>query len=100
MPTRRESIAELLERTSYPMTVHDICQSLDIRQRSAVYEDLEHIARSLKIQEKELLVEPARCANCSYVFKVGTSVKKPSKCPRCRSEWIMAQGFLIRPKKS
>ncbi len=99
MPTRREAIAELLERTSYPMNIDDICQALDIRQRSGVHEDLEHIARSLKAQEKELLVQPARCAKCSFVFKVATSAKKPSKCPKCRSEWIIPQGFLIRPKK-
>lgn len=55
VPTRRESIAELLERTSYPVIVGDICQDLDVRQRSSIHEDLEHMdimfPRKAKAQE-------------------------------------------------
>ena len=60
MQTRRERITELLERTGYPLTAEDICRELDIKDRAIVYEDISHISKSIKNEEKELLVRPAR----------------------------------------
>ncbi len=99
MPTRRERIAELLERTEYPLTAEDICRELDIKDRSIVYEDIDHISKSVKHEQKELLVQPARCGNCDFVFKVKGSAKRPSKCPKCRGQWIISPGYLIRDRK-
>jgi len=99
LQTRREKITKLLEETQYPLTAEDICQALDIKQRSIVYEDIEHIAKSLRNQQKELLVQPASCGKCNYVFKVKSSAKRPSKCPKCKSQWIISPGFLVRHSK-
>jgi len=99
MQTRRETIAELLEKTEYPMTAEEICERLDIKKRSIVYEDLDHISKSVKRDNKELLIRPASCGKCQFVFKVGKTAKAPSKCPKCRSQWILAPAFLIRSKK-
>ncbi|MFW9918528.1 MAG: transcriptional regulator [Candidatus Thorarchaeota archaeon] len=99
MQTRRERITELLEDTEYPLTAEDICQALDIKQRSIVYEDIEHIAKSIKHQRKELLIKPARCGSCEYVFKPQGSAKRPSKCPKCKSQWIISPSFIIRESK-
>jgi predicted Zn-ribbon and HTH transcriptional regulator len=98
MPTRREAIAELLEQTEYPLTAQEICDILEIRSRSIVYEDLEHIAKSVKTRKKQLLIRPARCGSCDFIFTV-CSAKKPSKCPKCKSEWIIPPAYLIRLKK-
>jgi predicted Zn-ribbon and HTH transcriptional regulator len=98
MPTRRENIMELLEQSEHPMTAQDICDILDIRSRGIIYEDLEHIAKSIKRKKKQLLIRPATCGSCDFVFKA-RSVKKPSKCPKCKSEWIIPPAYLIRVKK-
>ncbi len=99
MQTRRERIVELLESVDYPLTAEDICQELDIKQRSVVYEDIDHISKSLKNVGKSLLVRPARCGKCDYVFKTKSSSKRPSKCPKCKSQWIISPAFLIRSRK-
>ncbi|MFW9956327.1 MAG: transcriptional regulator [Candidatus Thorarchaeota archaeon] len=95
MPTRRERIAEILERTEYPLTAEDICRELDIKDRSIVYEDLTHISKSIKHESKELLVQPPRCGNCDFVFRVKEIAKRPSKCPKCKGQWIISPGYLI-----
>jgi predicted Zn-ribbon and HTH transcriptional regulator len=96
MPTKREAIAELLERAAYPMTADEICLQLDIKKRSIVYEDIDHISRSVKRENKELLIRPASCGKCQFVFRVGKTSKAPTKCPKCRSQWILAPAFVIR----
>lgn len=99
MQTRRERIAELLEETEIPLTAQDICNALDIKSRSVVYEDVEHISISVKNKGKHLLIRPASCGKCGYVFSKRKSAKRPSKCPKCRSEWILLPAYVIRNKK-
>jgi predicted Zn-ribbon and HTH transcriptional regulator len=99
MLTRREEIKELLESTEQPMTAQEICDILDLDKRSIVYEDIDHIARSVRNQGKEVIVKPASCAKCHYVFRVKETAKAPTKCPKCKSEWILAPSFLIRKRK-
>jgi predicted Zn-ribbon and HTH transcriptional regulator len=100
MPTRREEITQILEDAEYPLTAQDICDILDIKKRSIVYEDINHIALSVKNQGKQVVVSPARCGKCQYIFRKMKSAKAPSKCPKCRSEWILPPSYLIRKKKS
>ena len=52
-----------------------------------------------KAEGKELLLRPASCGKCNYVFSERKSAKKPSKCPKCRSQWIISPGYLIRPRR-
>lgn len=58
-----------------------------------ILEDLGHIEKSIK--PRKLMAAPAYCKSCNFVFKERSKVSKPSKCPRCRSEWIEAQMFFI-----
>ncbi|MBI2124529.1 transcriptional regulator, partial [Candidatus Pacearchaeota archaeon] len=58
-----------------------------------ILEDLEHIEKSIK--PKKLKEVPAYCKSCNFMFKEREKISKPSKCPRCRSEWIEAQMFYI-----
>lgn len=100
MPTRREQIAQHLEDAEYPLTAQDLCDILDLKKRAIIYEDIDHIARSVKNQGKQVVVSPARCGKCQFIFKKMKSSKAPTKCPKCRSEWIIAPGYLIRDKKA
>jgi predicted Zn-ribbon and HTH transcriptional regulator len=99
MTTRRKSIAELLEKSEHPMTAQDICVILDVESRSIVYEDIGHIAKSVRNSGKELLIRPASCGKCGYVFSTRRVASRPSKCPKCRSQWILLPGYLIRSKR-
>ncbi len=99
MTTRRKSIAELLEKSEHPMTAQDICVILDVESRSIVYEDIGHIAKSVRHSGKELLIRPASCGKCGYVFSTRRVASRPSKCPKCRSQWILLPGYLIRSKR-
>ena len=99
MPTRREEIAKHLEDAEYPLTAQDICDMMGLKKRSLIYEDIDHIARSVRNQGKQVIVSPARCGKCQFIFKKIKSSKAPTKCPKCRSEWIIAPGYLIREKK-
>jgi len=99
MTTRRKSIAELLEKSEHPMTAQDICSILDIESRSIVYEDIGHIAKSVKNSGKEVLIRPASCGKCGYVLSSRKVASRPSKCPKCRSQWILLPGYLIRSKR-
>ena len=100
MPTRREEIARHLEEADYPLTAQDLCDILGLKKRSIIYEDIDHIARSVKNQGKQVIISPARCGKCQFIFKKMKSSKAPTKCPKCRSEWILAPSYLIRDKKS
>ena len=51
-----------------------------------ILEDLQHLARSIK--PKKIKVKPAYCKNCGFRFKERSRLKSPSKCPKCRKEWI------------
>ncbi|MFQ5833209.1 MAG: transcriptional regulator [Candidatus Thorarchaeota archaeon] len=99
MSTRRETISGLLEETKIPMTAQEICNILGIKNRALVYEDIEHISLSVRNRGKQLMIQPASCGKCGYVFTERRKIKKPSKCPKCRSQWILQPAYLIRDAK-
>jgi len=60
-----------------------------------VYEHLEHIQKTLTKKDYILSVTPAECVKCGFVFKKREKLKKPGKCPLCRSELIHEPFFSI-----
>lgn len=99
--SRRERIIEILSSTSEPLDVHQLARELglDPREAGSLYEDLEHIARSLRNSGMALLMQPPVCRSCGYVFKDLKRLRRPSKCPRCRAERISPPRFIIRPER-
>ncbi len=66
-----------------------------------ILEDLHHVAKSVR-PEKELVMLPAQCKKCRFIFRERQDrqkMKKPSKCPKCKSERILAPVFTIRKKE-
>ena len=88
--TRRQQIIEILEKQK--STAQHLANVFETTLKE-ILEDLEHIGKSIK--PKKLKEIPAHCKSCNFVFKEREKVSKPSKCPRCRSEWIEAQRFWI-----
>jgi predicted Zn-ribbon and HTH transcriptional regulator len=94
----RQRIMKLLMESSEPLTAEDIARMFEI-EVSDVYEHLEHIAKSIRRMyggSKALLMIPPRCRKCGYVFKDLEKPKKPSRCPKCKSEWIESPRFTIK----
>ncbi|MEM4789267.1 MAG: hypothetical protein QXV06_05695, partial [Ignisphaera sp.] len=94
----RQRMVKLLESVEEPITAEDIARNLDI-DVDDVYIHLAHLAktvRRLSNGKKALLMVPPMCRRCGYVFKDLDKPKKPSKCPKCKSEWIEHPRFVIR----
>ncbi len=88
MKTRRERIAELIATDS--LSPREIAKILEISEKT-VLEDLKHIAKSRKFGV--LMIQPARCLKCGYVFRA--EIKVPKRCPKCKSMWIEEPRFKI-----
>ncbi|BAB67249.1 MULTISPECIES: transcriptional regulator [Sulfurisphaera] len=94
----REKIVLLLKYSERPLTAKEIKKNLGIQKEKEVYEHLYHIAKSSKHKDYQLIVYLPYCRDCGYIFNLEIP-KKPSKCPRCKSENIEPPKFLIRDKK-
>lgn len=90
--TIRQEIIKLLSKG--PATIRDISQSVSIMEKE-VFEHLISAEKSLKRQNKKLLVEPFRCLSCGFVFKERKKFKKPGKCPNCKNGRIESALFRI-----
>ncbi len=88
--TRRQQIIEILQENR--QTAQQLANYFQTTLKEII-EDLQHIQKSIK--PKKLKINPAYCKKCNFVFKERDKISKPSKCPRCKSEWIEAQMFEI-----
>jgi predicted Zn-ribbon and HTH transcriptional regulator len=93
MKTIRQQLIDIL--MGREMTAIDLSQDVGIGEKE-VYEHLPHIARSVASQGKELVIEPARCLKCGYVFEGRKRFTRPGRCPRCRETHIQKPAFRVR----
>nr|WP_244403834.1 transcriptional regulator [Pyrolobus fumarii] len=96
--TLRKRIISLLKESSRPLTAREIGDllGLDPREEKRVYEEIMHAAKSLARQTNlRIYMVPPRCAKCGYTFTDLKKAKKPSRCPKCKSERILPPAFYI-----
>jgi predicted Zn-ribbon and HTH transcriptional regulator len=91
---RREIISVLEGKT---LSAKDISVDVRVSERE-IYEHLEHIQRTINKSEHNFIVTPSECKKCGFVFRKRDRLKKPGKCPVCRSESIQEPLFSIRKK--
>ncbi|RLG90644.1 MAG: transcriptional regulator [Thermoprotei archaeon] len=101
--TLRERIMKLLMESREPLSVDEIAAILGLspRDKHLVYDALTHIAKTIKRRsggKLELVMIPPTCKKCGYVFKDLKKPRKPSRCPRCKSERINPPLFKIISK--
>jgi predicted Zn-ribbon and HTH transcriptional regulator len=94
---RKELIPLLLDN---PMTVSEIARRTEQSPGDAA-SDLEHLLLSLPHTEYEAAISPARCRKCRFEFGPD-KLRKPSKCPKCKSTWLSEALIQVRarPRKT
>ena len=92
--TRREEIYEILKKEK--RSAQELANIFQVELKWIV-EDLQHIAKSVR-PTFELRMIPARCQKCDFIFKERSKIKAPTKCPKCKSEWIQPPLFFIEKK--
>lgn len=98
-PERHETIRRQIEATLQRNTLsaRDISVEVGIPEKE-VYEHLEHIHKSVDWEGNRLIVIPAGCNDCGFVFKKRERLKKPGKCPICDSESIIEPMFKVEKR--
>ena len=90
--TLRQAIVALLRNES--VTAMDISEEVSISVND-VYGHLEHIRHSLHREGARLLVLPAECRGCGFVFAKRDRFKRPGRCPVCRGQSISQPHFSV-----
>jgi len=78
--TFRRDLVTLL--SVQPRSVSSIAREMGLDRRD-VEDDLRHAIRSARASGHEVVIEPARCRQCGFVFGED-KLSKPGKCPVCR----------------
>jgi transcriptional regulator len=92
MKTLRKQMMMLLSDNE--MSAREISSAVGIGEKE-VYGHLSHIARSIKSQGKKLVIHPAECMGCGYVFEKRKRFTRPGRCPVCKSEHIKIPLYRI-----
>ncbi len=77
-----------------PLSARDISGLVSIPEKE-VAGHLEHIRQSLHRSGRRLIVQPAECVKCGFVFDKRERLTRPSRCPLCRSESLHAPLFSL-----
>jgi len=91
--TRRKEMIELLNKEMYSVSHlarHFKCTI------SEIIEDLNHITQSMLSKNKRLRSKPPICNHCGFIFKERKRLSRPTKCPKCKSEYITEPYFFIK----
>jgi predicted Zn-ribbon and HTH transcriptional regulator len=82
--TLRRDLVRIL--SAQPRSVSSIARDLGLDRRD-VEDDLRHAIRSAEAAGHAVVVEPARCKQCGFVFGADR-LAKPGKCPECKGSRI------------
>ncbi len=75
-----------------PWSAQELASAL-LLTTSEVEAHLGHLQKSLK---KRLVVEPACCRACDYVFEGRKRLDAPGRCPACRGQRIDGPWFRVK----
>lgn len=88
---RRQIMSEL---KGQELSAREISARVSASEKD-VYSHLEHIQRTAGSRRSALVITPAECRKCGFVFKKRERLKKPGKCPVCHGESIREPLFSI-----
>ena len=87
----RKDLLELL--SVEPRSVSRIAREMGL-SRGDVEDDLRHMIRSARTAGHAVIVVPARCRSCDFVFGE-EKLSKPGKCPQCKGSRIFEPQISI-----
>lgn len=90
--TIRQRISTVLQNG--PVTAREISEQVGIAEHD-VAGHLEHLRHSLQRQNRTLIVHPAACKKCGFLFSKRQRLSKPGRCPLCRGESIWRPRYEI-----
>jgi transcriptional regulator len=94
--TIRQRMLELL--AGQELSARGLAQLLSISVRD-VEGHLPHLVKSIgRHSDKRFLLIPSECQDCGFVFEQRTRLTPPTRCPRCRSEFISPPRYRILHK--
>lgn len=79
------------------LSAHDISRRVGVSEKD-VAAHLEHLEKSLRAKGERLVVKPAECLSCGYVFRDRKRLTSPGSCPKCQGEHVGSPTFRIEPK--
>ena len=85
--TRRELLSLLDGHTS---PIGELSRELGVSER----ELYGHLAKLHEVNR--IAIIPAKCMKCGYRYEHRTKIRKPSKCPNCKSTYIKQPEFTSR----
>lgn len=91
--TVRQAILALLAG-GQPVSALEISGEVRIPERE-VRGHLEHVRRTLRATGRRLVVVPAECPECGFVFHKRDRLSKPGKCPVCGNGHISEPLFSV-----
>jgi predicted Zn-ribbon and HTH transcriptional regulator len=90
--TIRASLHEAL--LGRPLSARELSMRVSISEKDVVGH-LEHLQRSVRSKGERLVVKPAECLDCGYVFRDRKRLADPGSCPKCQAEHIASPTFRI-----
>lgn len=92
--TRRQLLVELLSQEE--RSFDELREIFQIPVRD-LEEALRHVARSLHRGPRRLVVVPARCHGCDFVFegRRDRHLRPPGRCPHCHGRRIGSTRFRV-----
>jgi predicted Zn-ribbon and HTH transcriptional regulator len=78
-----------------------LCYSLRVRRRELEAE-LRHVERTARSGGERLIVTPAVCETCGFVFRgrIPRHLQPPGRCPACKGERIADPLFRLEAAAS
>jgi predicted Zn-ribbon and HTH transcriptional regulator len=90
--TDRTALRDAFAAAGAPLTVRELSQLAGLAER-AVHQHLEHLIKSVKAEGGKIVVHPAECMGCGFVFEDRTRVSRPGRCPECRGSRIAPASY-------
>ena len=86
--------AALAAAPEHGLTAKELSGAVGIPEKD-VAEHLAHLEKSLKPSGGKLVVLPAECLACGFIFKDRKRFTRPGSCPECRSTRIDPPAFRV-----
>lgn len=90
--TPRERLVQALSKE--PVSARALSKAVSLTEREVVAH-LQHLQKTLKTQNRRLILTPATCLDCQFVFQKRERLTRPGKCPVCRSTHLSEPLFSL-----